>query len=73
MNNHLIHDVIRIIPKKFKDEKVFFLRYLILEIIKLGIEEQFVQDNYSFSKKLEQCVVYTFNLHLTNKVNSLVV
>ena len=24
MNNHLIHDVIRIIPKKFKDERGLF-------------------------------------------------
>ena len=33
MNNHLIHDVIGI-PKNLKMREVFFLRYLILEIIK---------------------------------------
>ena len=53
MNNHLIHDVIRIIPKKFKDERGLFSEiFNSRDYKKLGIEEQFVQDNYSFSKKV---------------------
>ena len=52
MNDYLIPDVLKIIPKKFVDERGYFSEiFNIREYKKLGIEDQFVQDNRSFSKK----------------------
>lgn len=53
MNNHLISEVVKITPKKFEDERGFFSEiFNNRDYKKFGIEDQFLQDNHSFSKKI---------------------
>ena len=51
MKKHIIfNDIILITPDIFDDKRGFFLKYIIRKFEKLGINIDFIQDNFSFSE-----------------------